>query len=99
MALIDWKFFVFFPLQKKIILDDDRTKMELKQLRKALQSNPDSDIYKLMYLSRNTRFWRSKRHSVSFMQIFEIEEVSRVIVSGAMRLSSSYLVFSLLQIR
>jgi hypothetical protein len=60
-----------------------------------LENDPEKDLYKMMYKS-SSRFWRKRKYMTSFQSVLRIEEVNRLILSGAMRLSSQYMAYRLL---
>ena len=64
-----------------------------------MEDDPEKDLYKLLYKSSKERFWRKRKYMTSFHSVLRLTEVNRLILSGAMRLSSQYLAYRLLSQR
>jgi len=86
ISLADYKYFVFYPLQQNIKLEEEK---ERKKSTESLTNDAhySENAYKVLYQA-NSRFWRDHRYTVSYKKVFLMEEVLIIILTGSIRLGA-----------
>ena len=86
MALLDKKCFIFFPLEKKLIIKEDRDEKSVKDIAQELDLDGDKNVFQLFYGKQNTL--RKQSQTVSFNSVLRMKDVRHLLLTGVMRLGA-----------